>query len=436
MLIMYIQLKNFIQRAKFDPEIDDNYFARSQENIGNYSDDIIKLNTAKYIVVFYGAGIALSLAILIMVLIISLNTNRWDKKPKNLSELNYANMYSQAKIFGVAITTFLINLYIFSLDCLALHASITNESDIKEPPVLKSLPKLAFYLDIIAIIIWLAFCTVGLCSQFGLCFKDRLYTFLAISTLGPSLSLLIHLPYILIAYLNDASYASSIFIYYTIIIFIMFGALDLSYGTCMGALKFREDHPLQGRDEDQDRLLPQGERRTNGCNPYPMFICGKTGIIITFIIAIPVFTILILGLMVMITAALVVIPISKSLSDAPNRLFGFYQIVIVLVGAYFAYRKLFSKKPSLESVVEETEENIFDDNGPSWGGLSNDEKLKDFYSHIMKIAGKIDPSDNNIKKRERQPTQQELLQQLGQQLGQQHQESTATTTGSTATTSQ
>ena len=461
-----VQLKNFIQRAKFDPEIDDNYFARSQENTNDNSDDIISTETAKYVVISYCIGFLLSIAITVMILIIYLNTNRWDKKLRNLSKVSNANKYSQAKIFSVAITTITMNLYIVGLDGFALYAWIKQESDVREPEVLTYIPIIVSIIDVLAVVFWMTFCILGLCSQKGVCCKERLYTFLATSTLGPTLSLVVHLPYILIAYLNDATYASSIFIYYTIIVFILFGALDLIYSTCMGALKYREDNPLvpaAGQPADPGPVEPQGdieaaeqqladqevadeqanrelipqenEQRANGCNPYPMFICGKTGIIVTFVIAIPVFTLLIVVLMGMITATLVVIPISKALSDAPNRLFGFYQVVIVLVGAYFVYRKLFSKKPSLESVVEETEKNIFDDNGKSWEGLSNDEKLKDFYSHIMKIAGKIDPKNNNIKKRERQPTQQQLLelgnsqrqlqqvqQELLQQLGQQHQE--------------
>ena len=48
--------------------------------------------------------------------------------------------------------------------------------------------------------------------------KKTIFIFFAISILGPTLSLELHLPYILIAYLNDAAYASSMFIFYTVIV--------------------------------------------------------------------------------------------------------------------------------------------------------------------------------------------------------------------------
>ena len=372
-------------------------------------------------------GFLLSVAITAVILIIYLNTKRWDKKLKNLSTLSDANKYSQAKIFSVAITSFTISIYIVILDGFALYTWYNKEIDnqetnIQEPKVLHSLPVIVAFIDVLAITVWITFCTLGLCSQLKVCCKERLYTFLATSTLGPTLSLVIHLPYILIAYLNDATYASSIFIYYTIIVFILFGALDLSYGTCMGALIYRRDNPIQGQARENQPLLQDGntdadveqpnrqenrnqplqeDENTTGCNPYPMFPCEENGIIITFAIATPVFILLIVVLMGMITATLVVIPISKALNDAPNRLLGFYQVVIVLVGAYFAYRKFFHKKPSLESVVEEAEKNIFNENGQSWEGLSNDQKLINFYTHIMTIVAKSDPHTNNIHVRQR-----------------------------------
>ena len=346
-----MQLRNFIQKAKFDPAIDDNYFARTQKKTDDNSDDLLSNDIAIYIVVSYCVGLFLSIGITITLLIIYHNTKHWDEKLENLSKINNANKFSQAKIFSVAITMLTINLYILFLDGAASYAWGNKESDIKESGTLSSLHVIVPLIDVLAFIYCVGLCTFGLCSQFELCLKDRLYklyTFLALSTLGPSLSVVIHLPYILIAYLNDATYASSIFIYYTVTVFILFGALDLSYGTFMGALN-QNTSPLYNK-------------------------CGKKGIIITFAIFILIFTIAIVVLMGMITATLVLIPISKALSDAPNRLFGFYQIIIVLIGAYYAYKKLFHKNPSLESVVEETEENI---TGKSWKGLSNNEKLKD-----------------------------------------------------------
>lgn len=52
----------------------------------------------------------------------------------------------------------------------------------------------------------------------------------------------------------------------------------------------------------------------------------------------------VLVLIGMTTATLVVIPISRAFSDAPNRLLGVYETVIFVAGAYIAYKGSFKKK--------------------------------------------------------------------------------------------
>ena len=59
-------------------------------------------------------------------------------------------------------------------------------------------------------------CKNSTCKFFG----KHQYFALAISTVGPIFTLVIHLPYIAIAYLNDAAYATSTFIYYTVVLFV------------------------------------------------------------------------------------------------------------------------------------------------------------------------------------------------------------------------
>ena len=370
----FIQLKNFIQRASFDPTIDDNYFARSQEN-NNTDDDIISNKTAKYLVAFYIAGTILVAFITVMLLFIYYNTKRWDERLTRLSTLSKPNKYIQSKIFSIAMTTIVINVYTVCLDGLAVRAVIKKKSDVDRPDILSDLAYIMLATNLFTIVFWTVSCLVGICC------RAKLFLCLALSTLGPTISLVIHLPYVFIAYLNDASYATSIFIYYTIIVFVLFGALDLCCGTCIGAIIKRENN----------------ER---GSNMYPCFKeCNVTGII-TFAIIIPIFTFLIVVLVGMVTAALVVIPISSSIRDAPNRLLGFYQTVFILGGAYLVYRNFFKKTPTLESVVKDKETSIFQigntNQNVRWEGLSNDEKVAAFYSHLVTIVANINPSDPRI----------------------------------------
>jgi hypothetical protein len=90
----------------------------------------------------------------------------------------------------------------------------------------------------------------------------------------------------------------------------------------------------------------------------------------------------------MITAALVIIPISKAFSDVPNRLLGFYQTAIILIGAYLVYRNFFKKKPTLDLVVKEREQMIPTDTVDStetWNQLSKDERVEQFYKRFVDI---------------------------------------------------
>ena len=400
------QLKNFIQRASFDPEIDNNYFARAEEN----DENILTRSTAKYIISFYVIGFVFALIITITLLVIYLNTKRWDRKLKRTAKSKKANKYTKSKIFSIAATTFFITVYALVLDGFALYITTKPENVTIDEPYVNALPGVVTGIDIAAALYWIICWTLSLCSwlcgvydrriknndeegQTVTCndfitqqirsvdliqwFAGREYLFLALSTLGPVTTLVIHLPYIVIAYLNDAAYATSIFIYYTITAFVLFGVLDLTYGTCQGA--------IINADLRERGLEPP--RQVQDC----FCCCPRSGTKrrAVFIIAIPTFAFITLILAGMITAVLVVVPISRAFSDAPNRLLGFYQTAIVLVGAYVLYRTFFKKKPSLASVVKDREDYIptkktTDD--ADWDLLSNDDKVAEFYTRFIDIV--------------------------------------------------
>ena len=305
--------------------------------------------------------------IIIALLLIYLNTKRWDTILESKVETGKINKYTQSKIFSIAATSFFVNVYAVILDSIALYTIIDEHVIINEHYV-NALPYYVTAIDSVGALFWMC-CWVGsLCSY--CCEKGQEYKCLALSTLGPVLSLAVHLPYIAIAYLNDASYATSIFIYYTITVFVIFGILDLTYGTCQGAI-------IDAKFQDQQKkgcyhCCPKKEKNRRR----------------TFIIIIPLFTLVLLIFAGMITAALVIIPISKAFSDVPNRLLGFYQTAIILIGAYLVYRNFFKKKPTLDLVVKERKEMIPTDTVDSsekWDQLSKDEKVEQFYTRFVDI---------------------------------------------------
>ena len=386
-----MQLKDYIQKASFDPEIDDNYFARSQENNYDTNDYILSTKKAQYIAAVYIAGTGLTALISVILLFIYYNTKRWDERLKKLSTINKANKYTQSKICSISIVLSLINMYIVVLDGLAVGEVKKKDSEpdgvVKNrPEILSALTYCMFGINLLTFLSWIAFCVIGIC-----CCKTKLHLYLSLSTLGPILSLVTHLPYILIAYLNDATYATSIFIYYTILTFTLFGALDLGFGTCIGAIIVARNRRNEAGNNEQP---PNNFRH----RVYPCFYrCSDKKIIICFAFIIIIFATFILVLLGMLAAAIVVIPISSSVSDAPNRLLGFYQTIFILGGVYLVYRNFFKKKPTLESVVKEKEESIFNNNNHQqnvrWEGLSNDEKVAEFYSHIIYLMANLNPDN-------------------------------------------
>ena len=372
-----MQLKNFIQRASIDPVIDENYFARAEENDQND----LSTPRARYILSFYIVGLLFTVIIIIVLLLIYLNTKRWDTILHNKVETRKANKYTQSKIFSIAATSFFVNVYALILDSVGLY-TIVDEHMIINEHYLHALPYYVTAIDIVGVLFWMGCWIASLCSYCledfeneeylcsCCCKKRQEYKCLALSTLGPVLSLVVHLPYIAIAYLNDASYATSIFIYYTVTVFVIFGTLDLTYGTCQGSIINAKFGGREGRDCYHCCPKSEAKRRR------------------IFIVIIPLFTLLILVFAGMIIAALVIIPISKAFSDVPNRLLGFYQTAIILVGAYLVYRNFFKKKPTLDLVVKERKQLIPTDTVDSpdkWDQLSKDEKVEQFYTRFVDI---------------------------------------------------
>lgn len=538
MIIFNIQLKDFVQRKKYNPEIDDNYFAKSQKD--SDIDDILKLPIAKFIIAFYAAGFILVLLIAVILLVIYLYTKRWDRKLKKISSLLKGNKYSKSKIFGVAITCSIMNIYILILDIFAEY-TLDDEDLIIPDKNLSSLPHLVLGIGGLSTLICAFFWFLSLFTWCKLCCKDKEYIFVALSILGPIFSLVIHLPYITIAFLNDAYHASSVFIFYTIVAFILFGAVELCYGTCQGALfaskngeinvdklivknqvtlRYDGDNPdrnynvneskltlniscgtkmeteflavkeqqiaiksieielpsqtqvpnffnvlsdnpnnivltlhFNGNEEArvdndnapivQDRtdiisiIKSQREDETSNVklritqdlqlniklcrvnategnekayielaevtyievyggtllrqplHPCPRCSKSKIGISVLFAFTLPLFLLILLILIVMVTAVLVIIPINNAFSDAPNRLIGFYQSVVILVGAYLIYKNFFKRKPTIETAIEDREKHIHStspESDDTWQQLSKEERVAAFYSRLVGIV--------------------------------------------------
>ena len=475
-------------------------------------------HTDIYILCTYIISTVLVVVVVVIILVVCLYTKRWDTTLKNLSTSNKRNKQLQAKVFGVALVSLVINLYALALDICAVHFHVNKRIEV-DPTNLIQLPYWTLVFDLLAILICTTFWLLSLfcsqqCTQCCSLLNNKEYIFLALSTSGPILSVVIHLPYIAIAYLNDAYHASSIFIYYTIVTFVLFSALEVNYNACRGiliassdyelkihewTLRLRSDgsemtvykarinhahtncertvnlkvkfatvepqnlklrsigiplsHPIteqehnffenvartkqveiesptsiQLTDRNYTKLNLKVEAEVNIVSNIDNnsesgvttinFVedsnlsikgyvekqtlhccakCSKSEYVtkLSFIVTIPGIALLLLALIGIVTGVIVVIPINKSISDAPNRLLGFYQSAFVLVGAFLVYWNFFKKKPSIESAVRKRKEYIPSkvskvDSDEKWQQLSREEKVAEFYAHVVDIIANHD----------------------------------------------
>jgi hypothetical protein len=352
-----IQLKNYIQKASFDPSIDDNYFARAEEDDQHFLDTF----TAGFVLLFYCGGFGIAVVIIILLLIIHCYSSEWHtKKLRGVAKTVNADKSTQSKIFSVAVTTFIANVYAFILSAIAvkrMNHGIINEQ------YMNFLPYIVVSVDAFGILCSLV-CWIhvgSLCCSVYTYTKDKgnIYIFLSLSTLGPILSFIIHIPYITIAYLNDGTYATSVLIFYLITILAIFGTLN-STSTYVSAFIDRRDN-----------MASKENVRWCLCHTCILF-------------AIVILMVFLAG---MIAAMLMIVPITKAFRDAPSRLQTFYQTAAVVVGVYFVYWKFYKTQPSIDSVVSDRQKRyqIQAELQTEWDTLSKEEKVKEFYANFTDI---------------------------------------------------
>ena len=176
--------------------------------------------------------------------------------------------------------------------------------------------------------------------------ENRHYYFLGLTSLCLLFSILLHSPYIITAYLNDAQHAGSIFIFYTTLTLIEFGLLQFSFNRSL---------------ESHNDLCGNAVRK------YMTMTCG--------IISAVLIPLLLYGLTVVIMLYFYFVPTDDSISSIPNQMVVSYQTAILFVGAYIAYASIFKKKSSLQTALRDTH--------PTWNSLTDQEVLTEFYREMI-----------------------------------------------------
>ena len=163
----------------------------------------------------------------------------------------------QAILISASVNGMVFLLYALALDMAAIYYrnnsllsdvdTIHHSDKIGRPfDILYNLPIVVLVFDAVAAlpcIIVLLFVIVQFCYKGS---KKDEYSIVSVKPilLGPIFSLTAHSPFIAIAYINDAYYAGSIFIYYVIIFFACFAAVHLTMNACLKSIVLKRERNI------------------------------------------------------------------------------------------------------------------------------------------------------------------------------------------------
>ena len=270
--------------------------------------------------------IVLSFAIVACILCLSLRT----ESLKNSELLNTINE-NKSIVFALATLSLIANIYIIFLAGTAVgYWQYRGDEELKnlfqnsteKIEKSNSFPLgFALAIDIVCLISFGIIVSKSVYVYIDNSESDNTMPILSLTVFCPIFCIIAHSPYIAIAYLDDGSHASSIFIYYSILSYIIFGLLWLFFHWC--------------------------EKFDNRNSTIKKF---RAITLVTLICVITLF----FGLVVTITCYFVLIPINKSISNAPNQVVSIYESGGFLIGSFLVYKviKYFYRKKKDEITMK------------------------------------------------------------------------------------
>ena len=153
--------------------------------------------------------------------------------------------------------------------------------------------------------------------------KDIQYYVLALTLVSLFSSCTIHAPYMIMAYVSDANYASSIFVYYTVEVFIEFSLNQYVFSVYF-------TYVTHTKTEVQKFKFI-----------FPCLLAVFLAIVVN-------------GLMITIFLYFYFLPIKYILNNGPSQFVLIYQSGVLLVGGYLTHRAVFKREPDkLQQNIEE-----------------------------------------------------------------------------------
>lgn len=440
----------------FNPILDNTYSAKAGTQVEDILDNSRSKDIINFIYAFHAFVLLLIILVAFMVLYIGNYNMQWLNKLEKITEQKLEWQQNEALLLSIAMTSTFFTIYIIILDSLAVNSYINRMNVSTFNGILIHIPPVVLVFDLLFAIFSAIFIVFFLCSCIN-CFSCKNckihYVFAVLIVLCQIVIFVTHLPFIIVAYLNDAYHAGSIFIYYLISCLLLLSIIEVGYYTFKrlvpvevnqgiqikcekSSLRIIESKETDGFEEvdsaatlkfnkaeiidmkakltlldgkvvngkltdlrieldsperavfdmfltlkNEENLLLQctlvlkdkkeievkGECCIKECNfeqpneisigecqlynESGIFVCKNECVskatccqIAFVVICIISLFILTLAGIVLTATYLVLIPINRSISDAPNRLIGVYNTVFLIFGVYIAYKTFLKRK--------------------------------------------------------------------------------------------
>ena len=387
-----MQLKAYVQDQSITARFDESH-AASAVNDATFNETIKRygqqesMETEYLAVTFslvYPVIIPISMLVIIVLLITLFVCVRKHRHTGENQHTRFQKLTRRVRagIISFVIISFARLVMIVGMDAAAVFYSedtteteeIHHEKD-RQHQILYNLPHVLLAYDSLFSATYIVIVIVATVSHFRAkpdqdkqLTSDRTYYILALTVVCPILSFFIHLPFIAIAYLNDANYAGSVFIFYAIVILLEFLILEFTFISC-----FRLPKSSQLVPETASRNKKLCFDRLNFANPLFMALV---------VVLCLFFLYLLLGISV---CFFYYLPIVHSLSRSSNQIIVIYQTCLIIVGAVVMYKTVFRRtNPLIKALKRKEVMNIVSKSGmEEWEANTDREKLADFYSFMI-----------------------------------------------------
>ena len=390
-----MQLRIYIEQYQIRPSIDDTYQAEAvnEDTLGALFEEKAS-QLINIVIVLQTLGVILILVSVAMIAVCTIKGKQGQRLYR--VEIKHKPAISkQAILISASVNGMVFLLYAIALDIAAIYyrnnsllsdlETINHKDKIGRPfDILYNLPIVVVVFDAVAAlpcIIALFVVIVHFCYKGSDKNSYSILQLYKVILLGPMLSLAAHSPFIAIAYINDAYYAGSIFIYYVVIFFACFAAVHLTMNACLKSIVLKDEWNIWNWIFENCCKLKDDKNTENKSQIRRKCTQTLCPIAIMFLMLF-----FILVAMVIVILYFVIIPLNGSVSGAPYQLFGFYQSIIIFLGIFITYKTVLHKKHGGLKHAIKKRESLHSLKDCRWDKVPDEDKHLKFYGMVIDLV--------------------------------------------------